>query len=70
MRRTSGCSWDAEGETLYMIYIAMITSVLFCGCLVYSSAASTMLNKLDVVQMKALRLCCGAFQTTPISFVS
>lgn len=32
----------------------------------FGSAAATTLQMLDVVQAIALRLCCGAFQTTPI----
>lgn len=61
------CYWGAERDTLCIIYIAMIRSVFDYGCLVYSSAASTMLNRLDVVQVKVLRLCCWAFHATLIS---
>lgn len=32
----------------------------------YGSAAPTVIKKLDVVQAKALRICSGAFRTTPI----
>ena len=32
----------------------------------FGSAAKTQLKKLDVVQTKALRVCCGAFRTTPV----
>jgi hypothetical protein len=35
--------------------------------MVYGSAALSVLNKLDIVQAKALRVCCGALCTTPIS---
>lgn len=49
-----------------MIYRAMIRSRLDYGCLVYGSAARTNLAKLDVVQAKALRVCCGAVRTTSI----
>lgn len=38
----------------------MIRSALDYGCLVYGNAAKTNLPKLDVVQAKALRVCCGA----------
>ncbi len=48
------------------IYIALIRSVLDYGSIVYDSAAKTLL-KLDVIQAQALRLCCGAFKTTPVS---
>ncbi len=49
-----------------MIYRAMIRSSLDCGCLVYGAAAKTNLTRLDVVQAKALRVCSGAFCSTPI----
>ncbi len=48
------------------IYIALIRSVLDYGSIVYDSAAKTLL-KFDVIQAQALRLCCGAFKTTPVS---
>ncbi len=37
------------------------------GSIVYDSAAKTLLKKLDVILAQALRLCCGAFKTTPVS---
>ena len=37
------------------------------GCIAYGSAAKTSYKKLEVVQAQALRLCCGAFKTTPAS---
>lgn len=48
-----------------MIYRAMIRSILDYGC-VFFGAAKSVLFKLDRVQAKALRICCGAFKTTPI----
>ncbi len=37
------------------------------GCVAYMSAAETNLNKLDVEQAKALRICSRAFKTSPVS---
>lgn len=42
-------------------------SVLDYGCVVFGCAAQSQLKKLDVIQAQALRLCCGAFKTTPVS---
>ncbi len=42
------------------------TSTLDYGCIVYESASSSLLKKLDVMQAKALRLMLGAVKTTPI----
>ena len=49
------------------IYISLIRSVLDYACAAYGSAAKTSLKKLEVVQAQALRLCCGAFKSSPVS---
>lgn len=36
------------------------------GCVIFVAAAKSVLSKLDRVQAKALRICCGAFRMTPI----
>lgn len=60
MRALSGSSWWALRETQMMIYRAMVQSRLDYGCLSYGSATVTHLNRLDLIQAKALRVCCGA----------
>lgn len=67
MRCLTGCTWGADRNTMMMIYRAMVRSIIDYGCLAYGSAAKTTLAKLDVVQARALRVCTGAFPTTPIS---
>lgn len=49
-----------------MIHQAVLRSSLDYGCVVFGSAAKTILSKLDRVQARALRICCGAFKTTSI----
>ena len=66
MRSLSGSTWGAGQETQLMIYRAMIRSRLDYGSLCYGTAAKSSLKKLEVVQAKALRVCCGALRTTPI----
>lgn len=66
LRCLVGCSWGADRNLMLMIYKAMIRSVFDYGCLAYGSAARSTLSKLDVVQSRALRICTGAFRTTPI----
>lgn len=39
------------------------------GCIVYDSASDTVKARLDVIQAKALRICCGAMVGTPTSAV-
>lgn len=66
LRSLSGSDWGAERDTLLLIYRAMIRSILDYGCVVFGSAAKSLLCNSDRVQAKALRVCCGAFRTTPI----
>ena len=65
IRNLAGCDWGAERETMLTIYRALIRSAIDYGSFVYGSAAKSTLDKIDVVQAKALRICCGAFRTTP-----
>lgn len=65
LRCLVGSDWGAERQSLKQIYTGIIRSDLDYGCLVYSSAAKTHLDKLDRIQHQALRLCTGAFKTTP-----
>lgn len=36
------------------------------GCVAYGSAARSLTRKLDVIQAQALRVCSGAFKTSPV----
>lgn len=67
MRCLTGSVWGADRVALRNIYIALVRSVLEYGCIVFGSAAGTSLKRLDKIQAQALRLCCGAVMTTPIS---
>lgn len=67
LRCLQGNDWGADRTALRALYVGLIRSVLDYGCLVYGSAAKTLLNDLDRVQYQALRLCCGAVKTTPVA---
>ena len=49
-----------------MIYRAMSRSILDYGCVVFGSAAKSVICKLARVQAKALRVCNGTFRMTSI----
>ena len=66
LRSLAGCEWGADRWTLRLIYQAMIRSALDYGSYVYGAAAKTVLARLDVLQARALRFCCGAFRTSPV----
>lgn len=67
VRCLKGREWGAHRASLKTVYIGLIRSVLDYGCMVYESASKTVLKKLDVIQYQALRICCGAKKTTPVS---
>lgn len=67
MRCLRGSEWGASRSALKKIYVALIRSVLDYGSAAYGSASKSSLKKLKVVQAQALRLCCGAFTSTPVS---
>ena len=59
--------WGADTTTLLKLYRTQVRSKLDYGCVVYGSARSSYLQSLDRVQNAALRVCLGAFRTSPIS---
>jgi len=63
-------TWGADQQTLLHLYRPLIRSKLDYGCIVYGSARSSYLRMLDPVQNHALRLCIGAFRTSPSSSLS
>ncbi|GFX26010.1 probable RNA-directed DNA polymerase from transposon X-element [Trichonephila clavipes] len=58
--------WGADRTSLLRLYRALIRSKLDYGCVVYSSACKSLLKILDPVHHQALRLCLGAFRTSPV----
>ena len=56
---------ETDSETLLRIYRALIRSKLDYGCEVYGTAPKKMLEKLDPVHHKAIRICLGAYRTSP-----
>jgi len=66
LRTVSRMDWGADRETLLRLFRSLIRSRLDYGALVYGSARPSYLLKLKPVQNQALRLCLGAFRTSPI----
>ena len=65
----SGQEWGASRASLLNIYRALMRSVLDYGCIAYMSAAESNLKRLDALQAQALRICSGAFKTSPVSAI-
>ncbi|GFS91657.1 putative RNA-directed DNA polymerase from transposon X-element [Trichonephila clavipes] len=49
------------------MYQALILSRLDYGCVVYGSARTSVLKRLDTMHHSALRICSGAFRTSPVT---
>ena len=62
----SANSWGADRVTMMRIYRAIIRSKLDYGCMIYGSAKENILSKLDPVHNTAIRLCTGAFKSSPV----
>ena len=66
LKMVSRLSYGADRKILLNIYTALCLSKIDYGCQIYGSACKTNLQKLDVVHNMALRICTGAYRTSPI----
>ncbi|GBO27347.1 hypothetical protein AVEN_134462-1 [Araneus ventricosus] len=62
----SNTSWGASRLSLLRVYRAAILSKIDYGCTIYGSARQSVLQKLNTIHHSALRLCSGAFRTSPV----
>ncbi|GBM11640.1 hypothetical protein AVEN_102757-1, partial [Araneus ventricosus] len=62
----SNTSWGASRTSLLRVYRASILSKIDYGCVIYGSARQSVLKRLDPIHHSALRLCSGAFRTSPV----
>ena len=66
LKVVSGLEWGADKKSLLQLYDALCRSKLDYGCQLYSSACDSKLKELDVVHNMGLRICSGAFRTSPV----
>ena len=69
LKVVSNFNWGADRTTLLRLYTTLCLSKIDYGCQIYGSACKTLLEKLDVVHNMGLRLCTGAYKTSPIDSV-
>ena len=62
----SNANWGSDRTSLLRIYRSLIRSKLDYGCQIYSSAPEHILKSLNSVHNEALRLCTGAFRSSPV----
>ena len=58
--------WEADRSVLLRLYHSFVRSRLDYGCAVFSSACKSYLKKLEPIQNQGLRICLGAFRTSPM----
>ncbi len=66
LKVVSKMDWGADRTVMLRLYRALVRSKLDYGCMIYSSARQSYLKKLIPIQNQALRLCLGAFRTSPM----
>lgn len=66
LRVVSSFDWGADRELLLRMYACLCRSKIDYACQIYSSACRTTLAKLDVVHNAGVRICTGAFRTSPV----
>ena len=67
LKVVSHFNWGADRITLLRIYQALCLSKIDYGCQIYGSACKTSLKKLDVIHNTGLRICSGAYRTSPVN---
>ena len=69
LKVVSRFEWRADRITLLRLYSSLCLSKMDYACQIYSSACKTHLEKLDVVHNLGLRICTGAFRTSPVESI-
>lgn len=67
LKVVSKLNWGADRKVLLRLFRSLVRSRLDYGAAVYGSARPSYLKKLEPVQNQGLRLCLGAFRTSPVS---
>ncbi|KAJ8050202.1 RNA-directed DNA polymerase from mobile element jockey [Holothuria leucospilota] len=69
LKVVSKMDWGADRPVLLRLYRSLVRSKLDYGCVVYSSARESYLRKLLPIHNQGLRICLGAFRTSPMQSI-
>ena len=69
LKKLSNTKWGAKRKPLTNLFKATVMSKINYGAPIYGSATQATLKKLHTVQTQGLRLCTGAFKSSPNSSV-
>ena len=62
----SSTDYGGDRDVLLNLYRSLVRSKLDYGCIVYGSARKSYIKILDTVHHQGLRLCLGAYRTSPV----
>lgn len=65
MRCVANIRWGADREVLINIYKSLIEQQLTYGCEIFSSSRKSRTQRLEQIQLTAIRVATGAFKTSP-----
>ena len=66
LKVVSNMNWGADRDVLLRLYRSLIRSKLDYGCIVYGSARPSYIKALDTIHNQGIRICLGAFRTSPM----
>jgi hypothetical protein len=66
LKVVSNTQWGADKKVLLQLYRSVVRSKLDYGSIVYGSARKSYLQALDAIHNQGIRMCLGAFPTSPI----
>jgi ribonuclease HI len=66
LRVVGRTDWGADRIVLLRLYRALVRSKLDYGSVVYGSASKSVLQRLNTIHHQGLRICLGAFRTSPV----
>lgn len=66
LRTLSSREWGADQHIMLQTYRLIVRPKLDYGCIVYSAAATAVLREIDSIHNEALRICSGAFRSSPV----
>ena len=61
--------WGGDRKTLLRLYTTLCLSKLDYACQIYACSCKTNLAKLDVIHNMGLRICTGAYRTSPVASI-
>ena len=67
LKVVSSTEWGAEKEVLLNLYRSLVRSKMDYGCFIYGSARKSYIQILDTIHHQGLRLCLGAYRTSPVN---